>query len=357
MLFPLEKEIIIKVGDRKVFITVKDEGWIDEIEEEDAASEDESSEYTTEEEELWSDENSEHNSDNISFNGIPADVEGGGGDWFRNQKMDRHQDRCSSMGGSVIKEDPGWGFEKNNDYDIGKQNEEGWNANRLYKDIQKDTINVDEVAVKETRDISGAGGVEGTQKEPDESDESKAQIPEVEAQGGFVGIPSPTEEIQHSSNPAQDDCMANMEVLKIDKLKSIETGDAVEVEIIYEKSEIEKKRQEKENPEKGFNYSARKWNGGTSMRLFNKMVRDSNRRKGMRGGRGENFGRRIRCPKMNTSSQASKSRNSQEESNGTTDGTSNEFQELRQLGSKIGFLWNTEKKQAAEVPGGAMLGK
>ncbi|KAI3521989.1 hypothetical protein L1887_11466 [Cichorium endivia] len=165
--FPLQKEIIIKVGDRKVFITVKDEGWIDEVEEEDEESEDESSLYTSEEEEYRGDGNSEHNSDNISFNGLLVDEDGDGGNRIHTQEVDRHQARYSNMSGSSIKEGSDMG-----------------DVNRLHRDNDDEGLNDDEVAevaVKDTCDTSRVGREEWTQKEPNGPEAMKAQLPNVEA--------------------------------------------------------------------------------------------------------------------------------------------------------------------------------
>ncbi|KAI3523876.1 hypothetical protein L1887_02353 [Cichorium endivia] len=122
--------------------------------------------------------------------------------------------------------------------------------------------------------------------------------------------------------------------------------DVLVVEIkIGEKYSVEKS-QEMGNSEKGTRRSSRKWNGGTSTRLFNKMVRDRNRRRGMLGGKRRSTERKLSCPKSKTSCQISKSRNSEESLDGQIGGTSDDIQSLKVLGSQIGFSWGKEMNQA-----------
>ncbi|KAI3515568.1 hypothetical protein L1887_14468 [Cichorium endivia] len=91
--------------------------------------------------------------------------------------------------------------------------------------------------------------------------------------------------------------------------------------------------------EKEVSRNLKKWDGGMSMRLFNKMVRDSNRRRGLSSEKGKKSEKKNTCPKSTMSNQGSKSRSSVELSADQLYGKIDEVQSLKALGAQIGFSW------------------
>ncbi|KAI3491178.1 hypothetical protein L1887_44423 [Cichorium endivia] len=108
--FPLEKEIIIKIDGRKVLVMVKDEGWIDEVEDDDAGDNEESSLFSSEEGDRWGDDPSDIN----SVNSLPENVEWEDDDRDLDQIAGPQQVWNPGKDASLPKEGTGPGVEKAN---------------------------------------------------------------------------------------------------------------------------------------------------------------------------------------------------------------------------------------------------
>ncbi|KAI3507754.1 hypothetical protein L1887_22747 [Cichorium endivia] len=106
--FPLEKEILIKVKGRTVLVLVKDEGWIDEIEDNYSNDNEESSTDLSDEEDSWADDFSDDN----SINSLPENMDSTDGDKGADQGEGPQQAWYDGDDGSLFKGGRSAGLEK-----------------------------------------------------------------------------------------------------------------------------------------------------------------------------------------------------------------------------------------------------
>ncbi|KAI3503917.1 hypothetical protein L1887_32408 [Cichorium endivia] len=258
---------------------VKDEGWIDELGDEENNSEDGSSPYTSEEEEDWSDDLSDIKS---------VDCKSEEEDWLKEDfpaevEEEPQQSARSGLGGTRPNENIESQFKENNDY-----YEEGVYNSR--------------------EEVNGQG-----------------EAHDDHMLSGYSGLEPFGEKIPE--NITQKNTVKDTEGNRNKKSLNLKTG----------------------SQEKDICRNAKMWDGGMSMRLFNKLVRDKSRRRGMFSDKARRSEKTAACLKSSYSGRGSKSRNSTELSEAKPGEDVADSLSLRTLGSQIGFTWGSDVKHGEGV--------
>ncbi|KAI3510677.1 hypothetical protein L1887_17809 [Cichorium endivia] len=330
--FPLEKEVLVKIDNRKVLLMVKDEGWIDEVGDEANNSEEGSSLYPREEEE-------EDWCDDLSVN---------------NSVDSKSEEEAWMEGDRPVVEEEAW----------------------MEGDIPIDVV--EECQQSEMFDLGGARTNKNIAAEPKENHEwcdIDMNNSHKEDSGHVGNRNSPCA----AKRGNEDNCVGKgikkevmqtrgsheVGVAQVDYLANGLTGEDCNGAKIMEKPQQNNKEIDTEgnrnkkstntkvgSQDKDVNRSAKMWDGGMSMRLFNKMFRDRSRRRELFSDRARRSEKTASCRKSNFSGQGSKSRYSTELSEAKMGEDAVDSQSLRELGSKIGFIWGPEGKQGEGITSG-----
>ncbi|KAI3515725.1 hypothetical protein L1887_14628 [Cichorium endivia] len=316
--FPLENEVLVKLANISTLIKVKDEGWIDEVGDDSVASVDEDSLSSSDEEDDWD----EDPTDSKSNYSVREEDAWEGDDQLFAQEEEGQPSLDVASSGAELKEKPKAVIEDNNacrvesksNYDEGNHLAGKRNSFQKFK----------------THD--GVCGIEESCRGTCEN-KLDGWAQEIVGDQGVIAADdaSETEPFQpkRSSYPIQSEEPA---VLGIQSSK-IQNNHGSSLQ------------------EKDVNRNFNKWDGGMSMRLLNKMVRDRNRRRRLTNNKGKQSEKAFSCPKSITSSQTSKLRNPIDQMEGQNEGHSVEIQSLEKLGNQIGFRWNIGEREGDRVSG------
>ncbi|KAI3498048.1 hypothetical protein L1887_33758 [Cichorium endivia] len=358
--FPLEKEVVIKLEDRKVWVMVKDEGWVDEVGD-DGAIDDEESNYsssTEEEEDQWDEEISDIN----SVKSFPAEDTWNSGD-DREGKQENSPQRTGSacMDVPTTKVWPSSAPENNN-YDVGYTSSlsggsNGLNAKVIYNGTRVDDVDRNKRSVeKEIHHVElGHKKGYGMERGMDQGNKVKAQNMEKNEN-------SPKCRLEEKIETQLADNLNNEE---LDPYED-QWSDSQRMEFAYDELKEKKKhrnfskvgkKSRSEGHEREASRSARKWDGSRSMRMFNKLVRDRYKRRSMVNDREVAPEKIMTCPKTKMVNHMSKSRDSTEDIQDQIEGIADDIQSLKKFGTQIGFDWENDDEVKKEVQLGEARGQ
>ncbi|KAI3516788.1 hypothetical protein L1887_15827 [Cichorium endivia] len=355
--FPLEKEIVIKLDDRKVWVSVKDEGWIDEIGDEGVRDDEESNCSASENEDRW-----EHDiSDINSVKSFPAEEAwdtGDGQEVRKEESPQRARNACMDVPVTNVCAWPG--SEKSN-HDIGNIPSFVGESNGLQE--------------KEIYNGTGDGDVARNKKQVEKTEEY-VEVCKKKRYGPDTGMDHEFNDEAQDMNKNANNLKRGLEEIKAqsgDKINDDELdlyedqwSDSQIRDLEYDELEEKKKRRNfnkmgkkvrLEKMEKEANRSSRKWDGSRSMRMFNKLVRDRYKRRSMVSGKGGAIERTMACPKIKLANQMSKSRDSTEDIQDLIEGASDDTQSLRKFGMQIGFTWDKNEEINKGVQTGESRGQ
>ncbi|KAI3496571.1 hypothetical protein L1887_38936 [Cichorium endivia] len=361
--FPLEKEIVVKLDNRKVWVMVKDEGWVDEIADEGEKDEEDSSYNPSEEEEdeYWGDDISDVNSVQTIPVGEEWDIGdrdvgerdvgervAGGQDSSRS-----HGERSAWNDGSLPKVWIRPGIEEST-HDIGDPPCGLGGLNGLLEKQIHNGSRAHEGRVNERRMEMEGEHVDRTYRKWAGPGIDDVHSSDKEAQCGKInGVEENSIGLENSEAQIEDKILDE----KLDNYEE-QWSDSQKLDFAYDELEARKKSKKSNRlgkkvrsglQENVDSRNTRTWDGSRSMRMFNKLVRDRNKRRSMICGKGGDTNKRMSCPKAKISGKLTSSRNSIEETEDQIEVQSDENQSLKQFGVQIGFKWEKDAGLKKEI--------